>query len=188
MPAVYPYCGPAPLPADLLGQWNVDPALLFTMTTLAAVHVISLHRTDALHRKRGWLIAFWLVLIVLFVSPLCALSSALFSVRVAHHMLLIALAAPILVLSLPDRWRALAVFPGVLGLLFALHVGVVWLWHAPAPYSAAMTSDLLFWIMQLSLIISAIAVWLACCHPWRRSATPLPCCSEWSSKWDCSAR
>jgi hypothetical protein len=48
VPAVYPYCGPAPLPADLLGQWNIDPALLFSMSALAAVHVISLHRTGAL--------------------------------------------------------------------------------------------------------------------------------------------
>ena len=79
VPAIYPYCGPAPLPADLLGQWNVDPALLFAMTVLAIVHVISLHRTGALHRKRGWLIAVWLVADrSVRVAALCAVVGAVF--------------------------------------------------------------------------------------------------------------
>src|SRR3546814_11413452 len=41
------------------------------------------------------------ILVLLFVSPLCALSSALFSVRVGHHVLLTAVAAPLLVWGLP---------------------------------------------------------------------------------------
>jgi putative membrane protein len=118
-----------------------------------------------LHRQRGWLLCSWLILVSLFVSPLCALSSALFSVRVAHHVVLIALAAPVLVLSLPGRWCAPAFFPSALGIVFVLHVGIVWLWHAPGPYTAAMTDDLLFWAMQLSLLISAVALWLAVLSP-----------------------
>jgi putative membrane protein len=161
LPAVYPYCGPAPLPAELLGQWNIDPVLLAFMTGMAAMHVLSLHRAGTLCRQRGWLAGFWLTLVVLFISPLCALSSALFSVRVAHHVVLIALAALLLVLSLPDRWRARPLSPGMLAATFTLHVGIVWLWHAPAPYAAAMTSNLIFWAMQFSLMITAGALWMA---------------------------
>ncbi len=164
-PGVYPYCGPAPLPGDVLGQWNLDPVLLVSMAALAALHVMSLARSGDLRRKRGWLIGFWLVLAALFISPLCTLSSALFSVRVAHHVVLIAVAAPILVLSLPDRWRTWTLSRGMLGGVFILHLGIVWLWHAPAPYAAAMSSHLIFWTMQLSLIISAIALWLAVLSP-----------------------
>lgn len=164
-PAVYPYCGPAPLPGDLIGQWNLDPVLLAAMIALAAFSAICLSRTGELRRKVGRMIGAWLMLAALFVSPLCALSSALFSVRVAHHVVMIALVAPVLVISLPDRWRAPAFSPGTLGVVFALHVGILWLWHAPVPYAAAMSDHLLFWAMQLSLMTSAVALWLTILSP-----------------------
>ena len=43
------------------------------------------------------------VLVVAFVSPLCALSAALFSARVVHHLLLVAVAAPLIALAWPTR-------------------------------------------------------------------------------------
>lgn len=49
--------------------------------------------------------------------------------------------------------------------MFAFHAGILWLWHAPVPYAAAMSDDLLFWAMQLSLLISAVVVWLAVLSP-----------------------
>ena len=165
VPAVYPYCGPAPLPGDLLGQWNLDPVLLAAMVALAAVSVMCLSRVGELRRKLGWLIGTWLMLAVLFLSPLCALSSALFSVRVAHHVVMIALVAPVLVMSLPDRWRTPVFSPGALGVVFALQVGILWFWHVPVPYVAAMSDDLLFWTMQLSLMVSAVALWLTVLSP-----------------------
>ena len=50
------------------------------------------------------------LMVVVFVSPLCALSSALFSARVLHHVLLIAVVAPLLALAFPLRatWLAAA--------------------------------------------------------------------------------
>ncbi len=164
-PGLFPYCGPAPLPANWLGQWNFDPILLIAMAAIAGLHVWVLRNAGEWVRKRAAFAALWLLLAALFISPLCALSSALFSVRVAHHVLLIAVAAPILVLSLPERWRAWPLSRSLLGLVFALHVGIVWLWHAPAPYAAAMANDLVFWAMQLSLIVSAVALWLAVLTP-----------------------
>ena len=164
-PGQFPYCGPAPLPADWLGQWNLDPVLLIAMAACAGLHVTMLRNAGEWRGKRSRVAALWLLLAVLFVSPLCALSSALFSVRVAHHVILVAVAAPLLVLSLPERWRAPAFSAGALGLIIGLHVAVVWLWHAPAPYAAAMTSDLVFWTMQLSLAVTAVALWLAVLSP-----------------------
>ena len=43
------------------------------------------------------------LMVIIFVSPLCALSSALFSARVLHHVLLIAAVAPLLALAFPQR-------------------------------------------------------------------------------------
>jgi putative membrane protein len=44
-------------------------------------------------------------------------------------------------------------------LLTALHMLVFWAWHAPPLYSAALSSDALFWAMQASLLGSATLWW-----------------------------
>ena len=79
------------------------------------------------------------VLAIIFISPLCALSSALFSVRTAHHLLLIGVAAPLLVLSRPSTAARL---PGDLTIWTAAQTLAIWLWHAPPAYEAALSSDL----------------------------------------------
>lgn len=161
-----PYCGAAPLPAEWLTRWNWDPVLLTLMATLALGHSLLLVRAGEFRSRAWWYASVWVIAFTLFVSPLCALSSALFSVRVVHHVLLIAVLAPLAVLSLPARWRrAAAQSAGVLGAVFALHVAVVWLWHFPVPYASAMSSHLMFWTMQLSLLMSAIALWRVILSP-----------------------
>jgi len=167
-----PYCGRAPLPSDWLAQWNVDVFLLVPMAALLGLHVAALARAGEWPGKGRWLAAVWFMLAVLFVSPLCALSSALFSVRVVHHVVLVALVAPAIVMSLPDRWREFPLHKGA-GFLFVLNVAIIWLWHAPAPYAAAMSSDLLFWAMQLSLLMTAVALWLAVLSPAARFGSAL---------------
>jgi len=96
------------------------------------------------------------VLAVAFLSPLCALSSALFSVRVVHHLLLISAAAPLLAIAWPVRARASGT-PLTLAVL--AHVAAVWVWHAPGPYAAAINSHALYWLMQATLLGTAVAVW-----------------------------
>jgi putative membrane protein len=105
------------------------------------------------------------VLAIAFVSPLCALSSALFSARVAHHVLLIVVAAPLLVLASPPPRRPAR--PS-LGLWTAAHVGTVWIWHAPAAYAWALSGDAPYWLMEGSLLGAAAGFWRAV----RGSAAP----------------
>lgn len=121
-------------------------------------------RREGAAQRRAYAAA-WLLLAVLFVSPICALGSALFSARVAHHVVLVAVAAPLLALSLPTAWRRGAPAPANLTALFLLHTAVLWLWHAPGPYTAALSSDLLFWVMQLGLLATAVALWRAVLSP-----------------------
>lgn len=142
-----PYCGAAPAPAEWLARWNFDPLLL---SVLLFVGLWAGRRTDAAT-------TFWAgmgVLLLLFVSPLCALSSALFSVRVAHHVALTAMAAPLLA----SGWRGLPA-PDRPAIWAALHILLFWFWHAPAPYSSALANDGLYWAMQLSLLASAFLFW-----------------------------
>jgi putative membrane protein len=152
-----PYCGAAPRPEELLQRWNFDPALMVGLALALAGVLI---RGDP--RRRLFALAGFALLAVGFISPLCALSSALFSARTVHHILLVAITAPLLVWSSP-RWKA-----GSLAAATLLQTAVFWSWHAPAAYAWALSSDGAYWIMQLSLLGSALWFWAAL-----RNASPL---------------
>jgi putative membrane protein len=139
-----PYCGPAPVPEELLLRWNFDPLVL---TLLLALALASRRSIPGL--------AATAVLTLAFVSPICALSSALFSARVLHHALLVAVAAPLLALAFPARAAA------PVGLPFLLATATLWLWHLPAAYDAALSSVPLYWVMQASLLGPAWLLWRA---------------------------
>lgn len=138
------YCGPAPAPADLLSSWNLDP---FALAVLVAGALWA-------GRSRPGM-AGLVVLAFAFLSPLCSLSSALFAARVIHHILLVAVAAPLLALSRPAQG------PTAVGLPFLLATAALWLWHAPAAYDAALGHLALYWVMQASLFASAWLFWRA---------------------------
>ena len=152
-----PYCGPAPTPAEWLARWNLDPVLL---AALAAGLALVLWRTAG--RRRAAAAAAMLVLAAIFVSPLCALSSALLAARTVHHVLLVAVAAPLIAWSLPRRHF------GPLALATAAQAGVFWAWHAPAAYGWALSNDAAYWLMQLSLLGTAVWFWAAV----RRASAP----------------
>lgn len=149
-----PYCGTGPGPAELWTRWNADPALLAALGA-ASVAAGVLYRRDSACRPAA--AAALVVLLVSFVSPLCALSSALFSARVVHHVLLVAVAAPLLVWAVPRR-RTL---PGGPVSWTAAHVAALWAWHAPALYEAALSDDGVYWLMQASLFGTALGFWSA---------------------------
>jgi putative membrane protein len=141
-----PYCGPAPAPGDW--RWNLDPVLLGLL--LLAAGLILVKREG---RSRALGLAAMTVLFVSFVSPLCALSSALFAARTVHHVLLVGVAAPLLAWSLPAR------LPASLPLATACQALVFWLWHAPAAYGWALSQDAAYWAMQASLLASSLWFW-----------------------------
>jgi len=142
-----PYCGPAPALGEW--RWNLDPVLLVVL--IAATGLIA-WRLEG--RRRAFGLAAMAVLAINFVSPLCALSSALFSARTVHHVLLVGVAAPLLAVALPIRKC------GPLVLATAVQALVFWAWHAPATYGAALSNDVLYWVMQMSLLASAIWFWV----------------------------
>lgn len=148
-----PYCGAAPDPADLLDRWNLDPALLGFLALAGAFGIV--RRVGSPNERVCFLIALLLALL-LFVSPLCALTSALLAARSAHHLALTALLAPLVAAALP-RSRV----SGGLVLWTALSAAILWLWHVPQLYAAALSDDLVYWLMQASLLGSATGFWLA---------------------------
>ena len=162
-PIWVPYCGAAPAPAEWLGRWNWDPVLLTVLGALALGYMLRFAAVEP--RRRACFGAALLLLLLLFVSPFCALGSALFSARVVHHVLIATILAPLLVASLPPRARALG---GSLAGWTAAQAIIFWLWHSPSLYGWALAGDAAYWLMQLSLIGSAIGFWAAL----RRAAAP----------------
>ncbi len=148
-----PYCGPAPPPEGLLAAWNLDPVLLAALALAAFV----------LRRKGAAAQAGLAVLALAYVSPLCALSAGLFSARAVHHLVIVFAAAPLLAGVL--RGIRIPLVPALIA-----HVAVFWLWHLPAAYDIALSSDFAYWTGQIALLGSAVALWRAI----GEDDTPLP--------------
>ncbi|MBP0447558.1 cytochrome c oxidase assembly protein [Roseomonas sp. SSH11] len=133
-------------------RWTFDPALLTVLAALAAGGVF------AARRGRGDLrlvLAGWALLSLALVSPLCHLSVALFSARVAQHLVIALVAAPLFALGLP-RGRAGGLLPA--SLAFAV---VLWAWHLPAPYATTFEGHLAYAAMQASIVSTSIWLWAA---------------------------
>ena len=147
-----PYCGAAPVPADWLGRWNLDP---FLLAGLGTGLLLAWRVTETASQRRLLALA-GAVCFLLFVSPFCALTSALFSARVTHHVVLAAILAPMIVHALPERhtrWR------GSLALWTGLQAVTFWLWHAPGLYAEALSNDAVYWLMQLTITGTAVGFW-----------------------------
>jgi putative membrane protein len=158
------YCGAPPSPGELLHRFNLDPVLIAILALLMLAHYALAHG----RRAKRYALGGWLVATAAFVSPLCALSVSLFSARIAQHMILLLIAAPLIALAWPkplgqrgawSAWLAAAAF-----------FVALWFWHMPAPYDATFSSSLVYWLMHVTLFGSGIALWRELLHH-RRSHT-----------------
>ncbi len=155
--AYIPYCGAPPVPGGV--AWNTDPWLIAALL-LSAIPLFRTVRQAGISRQCAAGLGWGLVALAL-VSPLCNLSMALFSARIAQHMLLVLGAAPLLAGALPPLHRAGSRMGPGAGLATALFALLLWLWHLPGPYDATLKSDLLYWTMHLSLFGAAVWLWQA---------------------------
>lgn len=146
-----PYCGPVPDPSGILGQWNFDPLLLATLA-------VALGIGWSYATRKGCFLAAMGVLILAFVSPLCALTVAFFSARALHHLLLVSLFAPLMALALPRAW--LGARAALMLLILALLA-----WHIPQLYTAAWAQAWMYWAMQIALMVPAWLFWSAILAP-----------------------
>lgn len=148
------YCGEPPLPGTLAGRFNFDPVLILCLAAVAVAHVAWCRRTG--HRGHAPL-AGWAITAAALISPLCALSVSLFAARVAQHMILLLVAAPLVASGLPRPARGGgALWPATIAFMLAL-----WGWHMPGPYDATLRSTPVYWAMHLSLFGTGLWLWRA---------------------------
>lgn len=176
--APIPYCGAPPAPADLFHRWNLDPVLIVVLALLFGAYLLGRRALERVpHNWTGAAaIAGWGIGVLALISPLCPLSVSLFSARVAQHMLLTLVAAPLIALGRPGaamaaglgmpppQSRSSGALPAALAFM-----AMLWVWHAPAPYAATFASPLIYWLMHVTTFGAALWVW---CEILNRPAGP----------------
>jgi len=181
-------------PSDLWRAWSVEPGIVLPLALAAGLYARGLRalwrQAGTGHGIRRWqaaaFAAGWLVLVIALVSPLHELGETLFSAHMAQHELLMAVAAPLLVLGrpmlsflwgLPMAWRRTAghwasrppvrttwhalTLPSI---AWTVHALAIWVWHAPRLYDAAVTSALVHALQHASFLGSALLFWWALIH------------------------
>jgi putative membrane protein len=154
-----PYCGSAPLPGELLARFNIDPFLIAALAAAAALQLWNVPRLGGRQVLCGCM--GWSVAAAALLSPLCALSVALFSARIAQHMILVLIAAPLIAAGMSSR-PVRGVWP--LWLSTVAFFVSLWFWHMPLPYDATFHSVAAYWCMHVTLFGSAIWFWHALTH------------------------
>jgi putative membrane protein len=178
-------------PHDLPWAWTWAPAIVLPLVLLLACYALG---TRAVWRRAGTghglrpgeagaFALGWLVLVTALVSPLHHLGEVLLSAHMAQHVLLMAVAAPLLVAGrpvvtllwgLPPPWRRGAgswtsgrrfragwealTHPVTAWTLQAL---AIWLWHLPSLYQAALRHETIHALEHASFLGTALLFWWA---------------------------
>jgi putative membrane protein len=187
--------GPPPAPADLWAAWSWEPSVLLALalaTWAYARGLRALWRSAGLGRGvRTWQAAAYagglLTVFVALISPLDALSSALFSAHMVQHLLLMLVAGPVLILGAPLApllWALPEASRRALGgwwkragplravwcavsrplVVWTLQAIALWAWHLPGPYQAALQNDLVHAAEHASFLITALLFWWTLAH------------------------
>lgn len=172
-------------------SWSYEPEVVLPLCILGGVWVMGLLRLAGRARSGAATVSWpnlafaagWLVLALALVSPLHAAGERSFLAHMAEHELLMLAAAPLLALSRPAGillwglprvwrkrvaglgrarslrlgWRA-ATHPAV---ATTIHGGLLWLWHLPALFDAALASKTVHLAQHASFFGSAVLFWWA---------------------------
>ncbi len=186
IPATFPgHTGPPIVPGALWTSWNTDPLVWLGLVSMGVAYLwASSRRHDGVaRRRRRYFLAALATLLVALVSPLDAVGVSLSSAHMVQHLLLTSVAAPLILLAAPLRtasaalsleWRlviragrrsrpahlgrALLARPVLANVPFVV---VLWGWHLPAPYEAALGDHLVHGLEHLSMLATAMLSWAA---------------------------
>lgn len=169
--------------------WTFDAevvALLELSLAAYAIGFFRLYRRSRLGRtqrrlRAGAFVLGWLALAAVFVSPLDALTEALFSAHMVQHEAMMLVAAPLMVIgrplgvwawALPRRVRAAlggilqapawrAVWSTLVAPLpaWGLHAAALWAWHLPTLFEAALVHPVLHTLQHACFLLTALLFW-----------------------------
>jgi len=191
LPALAAAHAPPPTtPAGTI-PWSFEPWVIVCLALSLGAYLMGVYRlwrhAGAARGVSGLQVAAflagWLSLGVALVSPLDALGNLLFSAHMVQHETLMVVSAPLLVLGRPlavwtwglpqawrrgagrmARWQPLAATWNLLTyapLAWALHGVVLWAWHVPTLFEAALASNAIHTVQHTSFFVSALLFWWA---------------------------
>ena len=173
----------------------IGPLLL--LAGLYGLGWLRLSRRAFATRRGVFVVVGFIALVLALLSPLDELADRLFVAHMLQHMLLIMVAAPALLLAdpfpvavwaLPHAWRLRTgrfITRGSLAgrlwrlatataLAWIVSAGILWSWHLPSAYDAALAHRWLHDLEHLSFFFGAILFWWPVIHPaprYRRAAS-----------------
>jgi putative membrane protein len=175
-----------------LEAWGLEPAILIPVILLGALYTLGVRHTRVRARDLALFSAGYATLVGALVSPLHGMSEQIFSAHMLQHELLMAVAAPLLVVARPGpvlMWafprggrQQIASFLRARGVRSAWHVvtrpfdawlihGVaIWVWHIPLFFQATLHSDAIHALQHLCFFGSALLFWWSITHGTRRAA------------------
>ncbi|MFT3894672.1 MAG: cytochrome c oxidase assembly protein [Anaerolineales bacterium] len=184
------YDGPLLNPDTLWQAWNFEPSILVPLVLTILLYVWGIqkfwHRTGHGFTHKIYLsfLGTLLALVLAFVSPLDALSEALFSAHMVQHMILILVAAPLLVKSdfhlallwvlprqqahtLGNCWNRLPTLHLITNPIFtcSLFTVTLWSWHASRLFETALHNKWVHSLEHLDFLVSAILFWWVLLKP-----------------------
>jgi cytochrome c oxidase assembly factor CtaG len=172
----------------LQNHWDFDPrivcSLLFALATYFLGVLNWIGGRCNRHAPLGRITAFlfgWITLVAALLSPLHGLSESLFSAHMVQHELLMAVAAPLLIMgrpeffciwALPWEWRkhfgklqrsvpikpVWRIFASPF-LAWCLHALALWLWHIPSLFNATIAHDWVHVLQHASFLGTALLFW-----------------------------
>jgi len=160
----------------------IEPGVTLSLAVTAGLYVRGARETlrrstrakGSIKREMIFFVSGFVVLSAALLSPLHELGETLFSAHMIQHELLMAVAAPLLVLGnpvvpltwgIPRRLRrsfsrlfAVAIPPLA---AFLLHAAAIWIWHFPRLYDASVSSEAVHAAQHVSFLGTALLFWWA---------------------------
>jgi putative membrane protein len=183
------HAGAALAPHDLWRAWSFEPGVIAPLAVTGFVYARGVRKSlsrakrakTAVTREVLFFALGFALLTIALISPIHSAGSVLFSAHMIQHEMLMAIAAPLLVLGrpavplvwgLPESMRRpvgrvfsqrrvrnvwlLFTLPLV---AFLIHALAVWIWHAPGLYDASVRSEAVHSAQHFSFLASALLFW-----------------------------
>lgn len=170
-------------------EWSVEPWVLVVTSVSLLLYVVGwvrlrirAKRGDLAYAHQGSaFLGGWLALVAALCSPLDTWSDVLFSAHMLQHETLMIVAAPLLVIGRPLpfwlwafphasrtrvaslfrllAWRRLWAWLTRPYVAWSLHVFILWGWHMPRYFEAALKNEGIHACQHISFFLSSVLLW-----------------------------
>jgi len=158
-------------------SWTFEPGAIVLIAVLAGLYIPRWRRVRARHGGREApvvrllsYVAGLLMLVVALISPVDRLAEQAFTMHMVQHVLLLDLAPIALICGLTKvilrpatrRLQRLEEAAGVFGhpvFAVVLYVGLMWLWHVPALYDAALEHSVVHILEHICFFSAGALYW-----------------------------